>query len=278
MVDMANKFQFKITSDGSPTMEMLNSEGRREKMHHYMGALSETLHVYGRALEMAFQANKSPNLVSVFSLGLGLAYNEILSAAIAEKFQSPVCIWSFEREDGLREMFRQWLTENISIELQPLSFAQVTHTLQPATEEEQKAYFEFEKLDKRDFFITYNWILHQIAQNFEIQASQIYRRLQIMYRDDLLKILSEFNTDFNLKGKRFHVYLYDAFSDKINPELWDTISLEKTLDISSHETCVFATYAAKGRLNKILKSRNFILLDVPGFGNKRECTIAIREQ
>ncbi len=235
---MSSKFAFQTTDDGSPTLEIMRSDGKVEKMHHFMGAFSETVHVYGRALEIALNKGLPPH---IFSLGLGLGYNEIMSVAVSLKYQLSPQIWSFETEESLKAQFRNWVMG-------------------------EKA--------QDDFTLAYEKVLEKMNGHFGVlKTKESLKRLMI---SEDLKLLEGFSSHYDLGEKKFSVILYDAFSDKINPELWDLEALDKVLSSATEEKCVFATYASKGRLKRALKHHGFELLDIAGYASKRECTIAVR--
>jgi hypothetical protein len=237
---VSSKFTFQITEDGSPTLEIMRADGKAEKMHHFMGAFSETVHVYGRALELALQAGLPAH---VFSLGLGLGYNEIMSVAAAVKYKVTPLIWSFESESNLREQFRAWILENAA---------------------------------QHDFQRSYDQVLKKMCEHFLVREDEVRAQLKVCLQAEQIMLLEDFHAEYDFKNQKFSVIFYDAFSDKINPELWDTTSLEHTLKDGTYKDCVFATYASKGRLKRALKEHHFELLDIAGYGGKRECTVATR--
>ncbi|MEO0336841.1 MAG: hypothetical protein AAF202_10620, partial [Pseudomonadota bacterium] len=75
---LPSKYRRLTTKDGSPTLE-ITVEGVNENMHNFHGAFSETDYIYGEALRWAL-ASPVPTL-RVLSVGLGLGYNEIMTAA-----------------------------------------------------------------------------------------------------------------------------------------------------------------------------------------------------
>ena len=91
------------TADGSPTLVFRRADGYAEKMHHSRGALSESRFIYGAALTLA-RTGGTP--IRAMSIGLGLAYNELLT--LHELTSDDVTIWSFESLPALREEFRAW--------------------------------------------------------------------------------------------------------------------------------------------------------------------------
>jgi hypothetical protein len=75
----------------------------------------------------------------------------------------------------------------------------------------------------------------------------------------------------------FDVVLYDPYSGSSNPQLWDTDFLGAFLRSRANPTqCVFATYASRTDLRRTLSLAGFKTIVRPGFGNKRECTLATK--
>ncbi len=66
-----------LTKDGSFTLKKI---GLVEEMHARGGALSESIFIYFYALEQFFKECKDGEEVEILSIGLGMGYNEILSA------------------------------------------------------------------------------------------------------------------------------------------------------------------------------------------------------
>jgi tRNA U34 5-methylaminomethyl-2-thiouridine-forming methyltransferase MnmC len=71
---------------------------------------------------------------------------------------------------------------------------------------------------------------------------------------------------------------YDAYSKKMDADLWQETSLVTRLDPLLARNCVLSTYAATGTMKRALKTLGFRLLPRTGFLGKRESTLAIREK
>ncbi|MCB0356878.1 MAG: hypothetical protein KDD40_07720, partial [Bdellovibrionales bacterium] len=99
------KYQLICTADGSPSLHWLDSG---EAMHNRQGALSESLAIYGECIKESILKNKHAHILSI---GLGLAYNEIITSALCLLLKpKEIYIESFEAEDTLRESLLDWLT------------------------------------------------------------------------------------------------------------------------------------------------------------------------
>ncbi|NJL25540.1 MAG: hypothetical protein HC902_10455 [Calothrix sp. SM1_5_4] len=73
-----------------------------------------------------------------------------------------------------------------------------------------------------------------------------------------------------------NVIFYDAYSNKMDPDLWREDMLVPNLASLLSPNCVFSTYAATGSLNRSLRALGFRLTPKKGFSGKRESTLAIR--
>jgi hypothetical protein len=100
-------FQLSLTADGSPTLTQV---GLEEEMHSRGGALSESNYIYKQASELFFRNIDSERPFEVCSIGLGLGYNEILSASVVAKnvkTHSRYQIRSYEKEGVLVDLFKK---------------------------------------------------------------------------------------------------------------------------------------------------------------------------
>ncbi|MCE3010401.1 MAG: hypothetical protein LW875_07300 [Proteobacteria bacterium] len=101
-------FEEVITEDGSPTLRDLRSSNL-ETMHHRGGAASETLYIYGNALQWGLQRQ----LRQVWSVGLGCGYNELLVADLSLKNSSwSPKLLSFEVREVLIQQFQKAILGN----------------------------------------------------------------------------------------------------------------------------------------------------------------------
>ncbi len=232
-----NYFEVIRTKDNSPSLRpKTSSGGPLELMHSHDGALSETLYIYGKACERLFEILDRPQILSV---GLGLGYNELLTAALSLKYNKKFELLSFESEELLKESFKAWLLDKSS----------------PLTE-------------------IYNEILLNILSHLKMPndlATDI--KNQLLNKDEwqLYGTLSP-----NSSPKPVHGILYDAYSSKSTPELWTEEFLFWFLENFSQKDCLFVTYAATGVLNRILKNASFKRLNYKGFCSKREATWAVK--
>lgn len=233
------ELQIYTTSDGSPTLAFRRDDGYVEKMHHSGGALAESLYIYHHGLMMALDKGWPAR---VLSIGLGLAYNELI--ALAEFHRRGITdfkIYSFEAHEYLREEFRAWLNGT------------ATHALAPIHDQ----------------------VAEVIAKHFEIAPTELREFAQQALSDSKLELRGAYPT--TAEGvENCAVVFFDAYSNKMSPELWAEIDLERNLGPCLHSQAVLSTYAATGALNRVLRNLKFEKIERSGFLGKRESTLAIR--
>ncbi len=210
-------------------------------MHSRDGAFSETLHVYGPAVEMVSTHRLPTEYVCV---GTGLGYLEILLAAHAARTgkANQFRVTSFESDAFLRQSFQSW------VEGKSLSA-------------------EFEK--------AYSCIVGEFSQQFDLPASVI-RGVLMEWNSSGQWALEGALTSKIAWPHRYTCILFDAFSAHTSAELWSEPLLGEFLDEACAEKTIFATYAATGDLKRVLKKRGFEVPTRSGFSGKRECTLASR--
>ncbi len=238
------KFLFLTTEDGSPSLRLARDAGAvSEAMHSLRGAFSETDYIYGSALREALQGGLPP---SVLSLGLGLGYNEILSAALfsAAGVANEARVESFESEDELRARFASWIRGER--EAVPLEFNRA-----------------------------YDDILARAAGGAGLEASAVLETLRQWLATGRLDLRGPLGPDTAF-ACRFSCFLFDAFSSKTTPELWREDFLAGFLDRAALPRAVFSTYACTGALKRALRARGFTLRIREGFASKRDSTFAVR--
>ena len=240
------QYDFFLTDDGSPTIRRTDPTQPAEAMHHCGGALTESLYIYGRAVTYA-QEHNFP--MRVLSVGLGLGYNELIAAALADK---DLHILSFEKDSFLREGFLNWLSDNQPTETTSTPLARA-HTQ----------------------------VLELVAKATRIDAESLKAKLYKMYGEKKF-LLCDDALDFVPAEAPYSVILFDAFSKKSTPDLWSEEFLIKFLEHYTRGAnqplppCIFSTYACTGNGKRALKSSGFEILDRPGFHGKRQSTLAVR--
>ena len=216
------------TADGSPTLLLPESQ----PMHSLEGAFSETLEIYAPVAEKGLEL-PSPHFLS---LGLGLGYNEIMTAAMALKAgKKDWALHSFEALPELTEAFKGWLEEGQNSALSPC----------------------------------YENILQRFSQSFSVNSEEVKRELlRIQFHGAI--------GPENKTGLAYQGIFYDAFSSDTDPHLWTAEHLESFLKSFCAKECYLSTYASTGDLKRSLKSNNFKVQTKKGFGKKRESIFAER--
>lgn len=228
-------FEYKVvaTGDASPTLSLAPTW---EHMHALEGAFTETQYIYQPTIENAFKSVKNPVFLS---LGLGLAYNEILIAFESLKHgQVPELIASYESIVPLRENFENWL-KNKEADLAPV----------------------------------YDEITSLYSAKYAISAESVKEFLSEMLKNGKLKLLGAVEAEVPPAS---HAILFDAFSSKTSPELWDEKFLNGFFAQSAAAPCFVSTYACNGKLKRALRANLFTLDIQPGFGRKRHSVFAKR--
>ena len=226
-------FSQEITDDGSPTLKST------EKMHHWAGAASETIYIYGDAVSLAQQKLNSAE-IQYLVLGLGLGYIEMMIALMTDfKFKK---ILSFEINHDLINNFESWCKSSSGDSIYDQVFLCLS-----------------EKMN----------IKYSLA-DFKVKMKQ-----KLMNQD--LEIVGDIFENFHLLYQnKFHVICFDAFSSQTDDHLWTDEFIGKFIDYFCSEKCIFASYAKTGVLNRKLKNKNFNLFQKKGFSGKRESTLALR--
>lgn len=240
-------FQLVETADGSLTARL----GESETMHSLRGAFNETVYIYGTAYNVARQELGIVN-PSVFSLGLGLGYVEILSAALALQANTEFCGESFELIDELNASFLAWAngaTENQGSS--PVSFVD-PHV--------------YDQIAKR----TVDSLKSEIVTSTSLRTfiSNALRKGDWKLSGPL--------TPTTTLSRKFNCIAFDAFSSKSTPELWTREFLDHFLATACEKACVLSTYACTGNLKRALVDAGFELRIREGYASKRDSTLAIR--
>jgi tRNA U34 5-methylaminomethyl-2-thiouridine-forming methyltransferase MnmC len=244
------------TADGSHSLRYCTDPGKQwtEPMHSSKGAWSETLHVYEPALVHALARTKACTPFAIASIGLGLGYNELLAAAISlqqRRRPEDVLIYSFESEPALRHAFEARFQLGKSMALpQALNAA-------------------------------YDEILHRISVHTAISEADLLAYVHSLFALKNFQLLGAIDTsalrNLSLTEERCGCILFDAFSPESSPDLWDEELLTQMVTSLCARTCIFASYASRTGLKKILRAQGFKLEKVGGFAGKRERTFASRE-
>ena len=225
------------THDGSPTFSYLN----KELMHNKSGAFSETVHSY---LPVLFALKKSGLSYKLTSIGLGLAYIEILCIAYFVKNcidLSSFVLYSYESDSFLRHSFQKYC-------LGTLESSEMTEI--------------------------YKSIVMRSAQYFQISKKSIQDLLKLAIKKKI--ILKPSFTEKSKNQETSHGLFFDAFSPKTSNNIWSKESLDNLFSSRiSEKKCILSSYAKNRLLKEALKQHKFRDIHKAGF-EKRHCTYAIR--
>jgi hypothetical protein len=261
-------FTFQPTEDQSLTLRVSTPEGPSEAMHSLKGAFSETIYIYGTAIELGLAKGFEPR---VLSLGLGLGYVELLAVALTlkhadslseqeyERFMAKSGGESFELLAPLRQWFAAWVLAAPNANLDIVN-SPTNDSATPVP---------------TDFVTAYEGILSRTAEATGVATERIRMTLAKMLADGRWKIRPalDANTEFI---SPFGVICFDAFSSKTSPDLWTEEFLQDFFAKTCAAECVLSTYACTGALKRALRAAGFELSIREGFASKRDSTFAVR--
>ena len=233
-----------ITADGSPTLQWNNRwddaglpDG--EAMHHRGGAYNETQMVYGDPLRDCLDAGGN----SVFSLGLGLGYNEFLVAAES-------LIWNLAPSH----------MRLVSYEADPVLVQAMMDCVHNKHTALSDIYFSVLELYQKKYRMPPGLIQMWLNEALEMKKWDVRGALKAGAK----------------VGECFHCILYDAFSSKTSPDLWTEEFLSKFFAETTAPQCWVSTYACTGNLKRALKLNSFEVTLREGFQGKRNSTLGVR--
>lgn len=238
-------FEIETTGDGSPSLRLLESvdptKYRGESMHHSGGAGAETLLIYGQTATQVFEKQNAPHFVVV---GLGLGYIEMTIARQALLVDKEIGrITSFESVPELRSYFWHWL-------------------------------YEGRTAMNETIWQTYEWVARSVIGETGLSIEDLKKRLRPLFTKES-EIHGPLDSDFKLPD-RYHGIMYDAFSSKTTPHLWDEDFLYRFLVEGAAEFSIFSTYACRGSLKRALQKSGFEVLIREGFQGKRNSTWGLK--
>ncbi len=233
-----HNYEVYITKDSSPSLRWLGSES----MSDYK---PETMHHHGGAFSEtdhlygnATREALDQGLRSFLVVGLGLGYIEWVIAS-----------------------------ESIQRNIRPEDIQILSFEYNPVLREEFLRYVETG---------VGNTIYDQMTSFYSVESGKVQEFLKKAYA------LKNFRLEGNLdKGtqapQKYQCVFHDAFSSKLNPELWAEDFLEYFFkNFCVEKNCHFRTYACKGNLKRTLARAGFQVEKMPGFFGKRDSTRAYR--
>lgn len=250
-------FQVEWTEDSSPTLRLngahpTDQTKSAESMHHSGGAATETLYIYGEAISWVLKTFPEKQL-HICSVGLGLGYNEILTAILLmDNSAKTAKLDSFEIDTELKESFSHWVFES-----------------------------DLQNSNQTAKNIIYDQIVEKLTKSLylNIKLSEIKKYLQMQFHSGSWRLNGELNLDKIPEFTNYHLCLFDAFSQKTTHELWNDHFLNRFIQKSFNKThSMLATYACTGVLTRALKNNGFSVIKKPGFQGKRDSTWAERNK
>lgn len=241
-------FEIEITGDSSPSLRLLASvdptKFRGESMHHSGGACAETLLIYGKPIHETLQTLDKPHFLVV---GLGLGYIELViareSLLLGKSADQIGLITSYESVSELREFFFRWLWDQSSV----LS---------------------------KEVWDTYESVAGHVLSGTTLSVADLKRVLRPHFAK-LEDIQGALSAEAPMLS-RYHCILYDAFSSKTSPFLWEEEFLVQLLREGAARKCQVSTYACKASLKRALKRLDFEVIVREGFQGKRNSTLGVR--
>lgn len=238
-------FEIEITGDQSPSLHLLQSsdptKNYGESMHHSGGAASETLLIYGEPIKNSLKRDSSGDFLVV---GLGLGYIEMTvarEALLAKILPQNISILSFESVPELREAFEFWLAGSHEVY--------------------DVAVFE-----------VYDQVARSILKGTDLEVEQVKMFLRSLKS---FEVQGALETQAQVRA-RYDGILYDAFSSKTTPHLWDEAFLKDLIFKSTKPGSFVSTYACKGSLKRALRENGFEVIVREGFMGKRNSTLGLR--
>ncbi len=228
------------TKDGSPSMK-IQYDSVAEQMHSSHGAFEESKYIYLQALQ---RLHKLSLPVRILSVGLGLGYNEILSAGYCLQHGLKLRVQSYENEEFLVQSFQSW--------------AQGTLT------------------SAHPLFPTYESILELTSNFLKLDPHQLRLKITDLSLTGHINHLGALTTQGPFPRHCTLIY-FDPFSNKTAPDFWTPEFIARFLHSCASSECILSTYAATGNLKRALQSQNFKVDLRPGFSKKRNSIFALRQ-
>lgn len=241
-------FEIEITGDGSPSLRLLQGHKpdmlRGESMHHSGGAWAETDLIYGEPIRETLKTVEQARFAIV---GLGLGYIEMTIAkeALLKGLlpRQVALISSFESVPELREFFMLWLEDRC----QELA-AEVAQT--------------------------YDHVIEFILRGSSVAVADV-KSFLLFHFQQIQALQGPLSEEITL-SHTYNCLLYDAFSSKTSPFLWEEVFLTRWISQAAASPCCLSTYACRNSLKNALQALQFEVIVRPGFMGKRNSTLALR--
>jgi len=128
--------------------------------------------------------------------------------------------------------------------------------------------------EETEYTKQYVQIFSRYEEAYSLSTGSLKKVLLHAYESEKWLLRESF--DFQQTDELYNAILFDPFCSRFHAAVWEEKSLHTWLQHMAADSCVFSTYAAKGDLKRSLKELGFTLEKRPGFGLKRESTLAYR--
>lgn len=258
-------FQLIQSQDGSPT---LRPYPVGQSMHHVGGALSESIFIYDKAVEVFLEHHfHHIHQLQFLIVGLGLGYIELL--ILKRLILQNIAVTEMR-------MVSHEVNMHLVQQLQSFLFCSSPTPLAEQEDEVTQTYRQMLTL-----LCQTDLSGNPLEQDQSVILQQTIRKLakQLMETGQW-KIEGALNIEsisqFRNAANPFHLVFFDAYSEKASPELWSEEFLDQFIQQLCDTPCVFSTYACTGRLKRALAKNNFKSLRREGFLGKRHSTLMLK--
>lgn len=264
--------QWMVTDDGSLT---LWDKSLNETYHSGCGAAAESLVVYlSNSGVLGRLASGLPT--RVFEMGFGTGSAFLLTAAIAEHFQTPLDFCAIE----IRPLPSYILAQAIRIEHLSQALADNALSLLPKPQHEPNqscsevdvlSMGHFSQLGQLTEGLAKSWPVDLLDQKPLSISLGNYCQLHLILGDATeLRI----NRDYPELCSQVDAVYFDAFSPETNPQLWSSLVLREM-----HQMLVpggsLTSYCVKSAVRKTMEEVGFSVSRLPGpVGGKREVLLS----
>ncbi len=255
-----------VTDDGSRT---LFDSGLAESFHSGCGAVSETLVVY--ILHSGLLGRlRGRDASVVMEYGLGTATGFLLTAALAEFYQTPLTYYALEWSLLPADIFRQLELHAAVKDCLCRSLAKPARGVDPEYRED-----EFQHLP-RLLDAWCEWVTHSTST--KAQLSVHCRLSEFVQLELVLGDAREVHTPRvrNIPRAGCDAVYFDPFSPESNPELWSPEIFRQAFEFLKPGGQL-SSYCVKSSVRRDLADCGFQIQKVPGpVGGKREVLLASR--
>lgn len=245
---IAHDYEIELTGDQSPTLRILH----KESMHNRRGAAAESVYLYYEAMiRYGSLINQKPESVSlhILSFGFGLGYNEILTVIFFLKNNwslDRLYLFSKEKDVSLYNLFNNWLSATV----------------------DSGSIFDDVYLGIERAMVSFGGCVSKTAVKEKMRW--LLNRKQWI-QDGPVASISDFKDVYD-------VVFYDAFSSKINENLWSESFLSDLFRARLSQSYVFSTYACTGVLKRLAAASDAQFVKRDGYMGKRNASMVFRDR